>query len=253
MVGHWLKGDGQMVNLGRQTLPPIFRPRLRENIDLAPIAQKITWDQITTPVIMLDIDGVLRNFDTAWQRAWETFTGAPPVCDPDSWDKIDQAADNAGLDRDYAHYMIFEYWGYQIMSTAPHYSGAWEVAHRLKASGWTVILASDQFTTQTRGGTRAWLADNGIPHDYLIWANNKAAIRADVYVEDKPDTLITLKATYPKSAVYRLAQPWNKHLKTDSFITGMLGGSWGTLDSIRELPGALARDLGLVLEDYDPC
>lgn len=162
-----------------------------------------------TPTVMFDLDGVIRDFQTSWMGAWTCYFGDPPHFDPWAWDQIDQAALAIGWTKEAARDLLFRTKGYEIMSGALSYPGSVRAVQLARANGWRVIIATHQMTPETRAGTRAWLKAYQLPYDLLVFTENKAAIMADVYFEDKPENLVTIRGTHWDATVFQVERPWN--------------------------------------------
>lgn len=162
---------------------------------------------------MFDLDGVLRDFDSSWQRAWHKHMGSPPdYPNPLAWDRPGDAAVSIGLPRERGIGLVLGDWGYEVMSQASCYRGALMSVARARANGWRIIVATDQPNPQCRAGTLTWLKRHRVPYDMLVWAKDKRVVKANVYFEDKTQNLIQLALTYPKSTVYWVKRGWNQDL-----------------------------------------
>ena len=166
----------------------------------------ITW--------MLDVDGVLRNFDGSWKYEWGMWTGDPPLCDSRSWNQIEQAAEAACIDYEEAYDYIFRKRGFKVMALANPEPGHYSLVNYLKSKGDRVIIATHQSTPETRAGTIFWLKKWGLWRlaDLVVFTGVKASIVADIYVDDRVETLLDLRERYPLAKIIAPVVPWNRRL-----------------------------------------
>lgn len=162
------------------------------------------------PTVMFDIDGVLRDFISEWRRGWTEHFGNPPVCDDSAWEQLAQAAIAQGMTAKEGYRLIFDEWGWELMTKAKPYEYAKRAVEHFWFYGWSVIMGTHQMNNSTIEATKLWLAHHEIPYDHLVITDNKAAIRADVYFEDKPTTIRALVERYPDAVVVRVAHPCNE-------------------------------------------
>jgi len=181
--------------------------------------------------IMLDLDGVLRDLVGNWRRMWTAKFGEPQ-CDPSSWRQFAQAGAAVGMDEEETYRLLFDEWGYELTSSALPYPGAVGCVRNLRKAGHWVVIGTDQRTENMRFGTVSWLAFFRVPFDELVFTSDKATIEADVYVEDRPETLLALKRQMPGRLVVRMRRPWNQCLAGDGRIPAIdrLEELWGLME-----------------------
>ncbi len=164
--------------------------------------------------IMLDVDGVLRDFNHSWKATWREWTGERAVSDPTSWRQIAEAAKYLGLPEQEALDYIFREKGFEVMAEAEPYPCAMSFVNFLKSCDHRVIIGTHQMTPETRAGTRAWLSRTGIGPlaDLIVFTGVKASIVADVYIDDRVETLLDLQQRRPLSLILAPNRPWNQRL-----------------------------------------
>lgn len=163
------------------------------------------------PVVMLDIDGVLRDFHSSWQAQWRLHFGRDPHYIIGSWNAMEQAGAHEGLSPQESLDLVFRRWGWSIMSGALPYPSAKEAVKFFWYRGWRVVLGTHQDTPEIQRATKHWVKEWEIPYDLMVFTDNKASIKADVYVEDKAETLLSLAGLYyPGSVIVRISRPWNE-------------------------------------------
>lgn len=160
-------------------------------------------------VAMVDIDGVLRNFMSSWILRWWGIYGEGPQFNPYAWNCIEQAGDHVGLSQTQSYDLIFRTHGFDVMALAQPYPNAIEMMGLLRRMGYTIVLATAQATPEIQRGTQAWLRLHKVPYDYLVWATNKAVVQADLYIDDRQETLQMLRETYPAAWIVGVDRPWN--------------------------------------------
>ena len=194
---------------------------------------------------MLDVDGVLRDFDRSWKFTWLEWTGERPVCNPESWEQINQAADKVGIDRQEALDYIFKTKGFDVMANAIPTPGAFSFVNYLKSRGDRVIIGTHQSTPETREGTRAWLDRTGIGPlaDLVVFTGVKASILADCYIDDRIETLVDLRECYPFAVLFAPNVPWNRFLFDRPAWMGrhVVGKTVLRFDTLLDLPLTLER------------
>ena len=90
--------------------------------------------------VMLDIDGVLRDFATGWRRKWEHRFGYYP--EPSTnWTYLEEVGASVGMSSGRTRNLIFVEWGYEIMSKSPAHYGAWRTVDALKHRGHHIVAA----------------------------------------------------------------------------------------------------------------
>lgn len=123
---------------------------------------------------------------------------------PKFWDLSDWGV------RDHGHYERLHYGcfieadGYRRMAPLP---GAVDALRALHLEGvrirvLTGRLWTSEVVTRTLSDTASWLGHHGIPVDDIAFVTDKAAVMADVYVEDAPHFLQALHAAGRRTITY---------------------------------------------------
>jgi len=161
---------------------------------------------------MCDIDGVLRDFDTSWKDKWEKEFGTRPGPNG-KWGQIADAGLEQGLSPEESYDLVFRTWGYEVMFNAQPYPGAiWGLKKLYIDFGVTfVALVSAQYTPETRKATTHWIRRWGLPYDGVVYTENKAAVKANVYIDDKSATVRELSERYPNARLFCPKRVWNEN------------------------------------------
>lgn len=59
--------------------------------------------------------------------------------------------------------------------------------------------------------TRSWLAEWNVPHDTLVFSDDKTVVPTDVFLEDNADNYLALEST-GRCSPYLFDRPWNRHI-----------------------------------------
>jgi 5'(3')-deoxyribonucleotidase len=126
--------------------------------------------------------------------------------------------------------------GYEEMQPLP---GAAAGIRQLRAQGWRIrILTGRMWNAEVilpaLTGTARWLARHQIPADDIAFVTDKAAVHADVSIEDAPHFIASLQET--RRNVIIMDAAYNRHL------AGPRAASWAQVPALaasllRQLPG----------------
>lgn len=192
-----------------------------------------------TPVLGLDLDGVVANYLDALRHHFADTRGTPleHLPTPTVWsladagwgftDEADWADTHAAaVDRG-------------LYATMPALPGAAAALTRLTADGVRIRIITARLThpDQKRRAvtdTAAWLDTAHIPYDDLCFVDDKPSIRADLYIEDAPHVIGALHRH--NRAVLIADAPYNRHL------AGPRAHTWPDLEqqtrTLLHLPGS---------------
>lgn len=142
---------------------------------------------MTRPVIALDADGVLLDYNRAYAQVWErTFGVAPQERDPNAYWALDRWAverlSGEAFERFRARFDE-TFW-----STLPAMSGAVEAAHPLHDAGYTLVCVTAMPACFAEARQRN-LRDLGFPIERVIATGNRAVSgspKAGVLADLKP-------------------------------------------------------------------
>lgn len=165
--------------------------------------------------VSCDVDGVLRNFKDEVTLKWFNHFGSVPQIGRDEWSFIYIWGHLHGMTREEVDHLVFKVWGQEIMQDARPYSGAIPMLSGLKDLGCKIILATAQRTRETQIGTVNWVREWFVPHDKLVFATNKTAIKANIYIDDRFETIKDLERLYPDALNLLVNRPWNRAWRLD--------------------------------------
>lgn len=160
---------------------------------------------MTKPVLGLDLDGVVVNFNAMWIPFWEEdFGEVHHVADIVEWDYRKGGVDMASPD--------FYEWARQRRLWMPHqvrtYGDSLAAAQSLHHQ-WRVHIITSRPDWAKRD-TVDWLTSwSGIRFEDLTFTREKHRVVCDAYVDDSPKNLKALVAYQPTATVYRFVQPYN--------------------------------------------
>lgn len=165
----------------------------------------------------LDLDGVCGDYVAEFRRHVARATGVDEatLADPASWSFVDSWPNAV---RDLDHYMELHsnavkdglFRGLQPMTGVQQ--ALWTlsdndvyiriVTHRLLGKGMHQLAAAD---------TIAWLDRHDLPYRDLCFMGEKAQVEADVYIDDAPHNILSLRASGAEAIVFDA--PYNQHLE----------------------------------------
>jgi 5'-nucleotidase len=202
----------------------------------------------STPLVLgVDLDGVCADYEGAFrasvarQRSLDA-SGLPPQTKMDAYsewgltfDEFEEAHRRAVLeDRMFRH-----------MEPLPGVSEAlWELSDR---GIWIRIITHRlifNWAHETSAAdTAAWLDENRIPYRDLCFIGDKPNVGADLYVDDSPGNIVSLREAGKTAMVFD--QPYNRHLP------GPRATAWSDVVAfVTDVLDARDRQVPLPLDDW---
>lgn len=113
---------------------------------------------------------------------------------------------------------------------------------RLRDAGHTIVLITDRSfgaEDMSRKNTMAWLAREGLVWDEIHFTANKASVRVDYMIDDKPDNVVAMFTANVDA--WLMKTPWNEGLR----------GRFNTTDSLKGyVDYVLGADMMTSLKGY---
>lgn len=165
-------------------------------------------------VLGVDLDGVCADYESAFRSSYASHAGIDPVQLPaqTTLDAFSQWGLSFAEFEEAHRRAVLQDRIFRTMAAVDGVSeGLWElsdngvwiriITHRLLFNGSHEIAAAD---------TAAWLDANDIPYRDLCFIGDKPNVGADVYVDDAPSNVLSLRATGKPVLVFD--QPYNRRL-----------------------------------------
>ena len=152
--------------------------------------------------VALDIDGVLRDFNSALETRYSlSFPGHDPPQEPDQWD-LSQAYPECKDINEFA----FVTHAATLFGHAPVYPGArWFFKELSRKHDVTLVTFQRPNLVEP---TIHWLQRNGFPIDKLFFTGDKFLCNADVLIDDAPH-FITQWVEIQQAPAIKMFRPWN--------------------------------------------
>lgn len=156
--------------------------------------------------LAIDLDGVVADFHKGWiTRYNDDFNAAIPVDAVTVWDGLHLLT----------HFeSMRDFWRWaeggdrsSIFRGLTTYAGAVDSLNALSRQHKIVIVT--QKPRWAVHDTFAWLSDNRIPTTEVHITHDKAGVPADVYLDDAPHHLVSIRNKRPGAHVVRMVRPWN--------------------------------------------
>lgn len=155
--------------------------------------------------VVLDLDGVLYDFEGLWQARAARLLGVHvPAVSTRKWD---QMAEQLGLASNDQFWKWFRDTG-GFEADGPLYPYAQELVASLAAHRYQVTVVTSR-PEWAREQTYQLFLYRFASLPSLVFTEKKWEVPADVYFEDRPETLLSLSVNRPEATVIRVAQPWN--------------------------------------------
>ncbi len=190
-------------------------------------------------VLGVDLDGVVADFARGLKPIAAEWLGVPAdsLTDEISYGFKEWELERAGGYDDLHRFAVKER---QLFATLPPVSGAPAALRRLDTVPEIRIriithrLYIHWFHKEAIRQTSEWLEQHGIPYWDLCFMRDKAAVGANLYLEDSPENIAALRAAKHETIV--VVNSTNRHLP------GPRAESWEDLeDMVRERVEAWAR------------
>lgn len=157
--------------------------------------------------LAIDLDGVVANFHAGWiARYNQEFATTIPLDATTEWDDLHTLTHFPSMG---------EFWAWARGRDAPSvfrwlttYDDAVPALEELARHH--VIVIVTQKPRWAIHDTFAWLSDNRIPTTEVHITRDKASVVADVYLDDAPHHLLSIRDARPDAAVCRMVRPWNQ-------------------------------------------
>lgn len=155
----------------------------------------------------IDLDGVCADFNVGWTRRYNAAFGTDVAhTEVVAWDGVVGLTHFEDMD---------EFWSWaraerpSFFRELPLVPGTWETLRDLAGRRHRIVI----ITAKPRwavADTLGWLAEKELPVDEVHFTFDKAAVPADVYLDDAPTFLRELVANRPDATVCRFVRPWNE-------------------------------------------
>lgn len=187
---------------------------LARNSDESPIIR--SKDQVRAPVSVndvaefvfgVDLDGVVADFIQGLKPIAAEWLGVPltSLTDEVSYGFLEWGLGNAESYNDLHRFALKER---ALFANLPLISGAAPALRRLAADGIRIRIITHRlyipwFHRQAINQTVEWLEAHGVPYWDLCFMAIKSSVEADVYVEDNPTNVESLRAAGREVVVFR--------------------------------------------------
>ena len=158
-------------------------------------------------VLGVDLDGVVANFYAGLLPIAAEWLGVPAGSLPVevSYGLTEWGLDAAGGYEDLHRFAVVQRELFRKLEPMP---GAAAALRRISQRGMRIRIITHRlfikyFHEEAVTQTTAWLEHHGIPYWDLCFMKDKAAVRADLYVEDSPENVAALRADGHETIVFR--------------------------------------------------
>lgn len=164
-------------------------------------------------VLSLDLDGVVADFVTGFQRALTRTLGRHvPIVDRTTYDLATTFAVPATVIDDVFQAGVEDG---TLFASCPVIPGARDAVAALADAGWTIHVVTDRdrfgYGDQCRAVTEAWLTHHRIPYDALTLTADKSSVEGiTAIVDDHPDHIAKFLSTRTGPALL-VDTTWNRH------------------------------------------
>jgi len=161
--------------------------------------------------IGIDVDGVLRKLFERLREVYLEYYPTHKVAHIEEWGDYNIAKYFPIGKKIYPFW--FKWHADEIYLKAATYNGAIEFMRDLKQNGEFVIIVSQQPNKHIEFLTNKWLIDiNKIPHDSIIFTNDKTSFRGSFILDDYTKNLEKILNAGTAIPVC-MDRPWNKDWK----------------------------------------
>lgn len=203
-------------------------------------------------VLGLDLDGVVGDYVSALRNVVSLEKGLDPkdMSEPVEFNMSKAAGWSI---KDTAEYFSLHQMGvrkYRIYRDLPVLEDAVEALKLISEAGVRIKVVTHRLLTKgdhniVIGDTSEWLEKNNIPFSDICFVEDKAAVNADVYIEDAPHNITALQNELGVSRVLIYDQLYNRGVEgvrvTENKVAGRKFSRWARLGAfIPEL--AQSRD-----------
>jgi 5'(3')-deoxyribonucleotidase len=158
-------------------------------------------------VLGVDLDGVVANFYAGLLPIAAEWLGVSAASLPVevSYGLTEWGLDAAGGYEDLHRFAVVQRELFRKLEPMP---GAAAALRRISQQGVRIRIITHRlfikyFHEEAVTQTTAWLEHHGIPYWDLCFMKDKAAVGADLYVEDSPDNVVALRADGHETIVFR--------------------------------------------------
>jgi len=158
-------------------------------------------------VLGVDLDGVVANFYAGLLPIAAEWLGVPAGSLPVevSYGLTEWGLDAAGGYEDLHRFAVVQRELFRKLEPMP---GAAAALRRISQRGMRIRIITHRlfikyFHEEAVTQTTAWLEHHGIPYWDLCFMKDKAAVGADLYVEDSPENVAALRADGHETIVFR--------------------------------------------------
>jgi 5'-nucleotidase len=201
-------------------------------------------------VLGIDLDGVCADYTEGFRAIVAERMGVEPGSLPleRDWDYEEWGIEPDDLDEHRRHAVVER----RMFRSLPMIDGAAETLWRLSDAGaWIRILTHRLYVNFNHSvavsDTVEWLDDVGIPYRDLCFLGEKPQVEADLYVDDAPPNIISLRRAGNQVLVFD--QPYNREIKdpratdwpeVENFVMDLLVAHSGKYGVQSRLPGLSA-------------
>jgi 5'(3')-deoxyribonucleotidase len=179
-------------------------------------------------VLGVDLDGVVANFYAGLRPIAAEWLGVPAESLPMevSYGLTEWGLEAAGGYEDLHRFAVTQRELFRKLTPMP---GAPAALRRISQSDVRIRIITHRlyvkyFHEEAVTQTTAWLEHHGIPYWDLCFMKDKAAVGADLYVEDSPDNVEALRADGHETIVFRNST--NRH------IAAPQAADWGDVERL---------------------
>jgi 5'(3')-deoxyribonucleotidase len=178
-------------------------------------------------VLGVDLDGVVANFYAGFLPIVAEWRGVPPESLPAA---VSYGLAEWGLDpTSYEQVHRFGVVQRELFRRLEPMPGAPAALRRISQGGVRIRIITHRlyikyFHEQAVTQTTAWLEHHGIPYWDLCFMKDKAAVGADLYVEDSPGNVEALRADGHETIVFRNS--------TNTHIGPPQAASWADVETL---------------------
>lgn len=181
-----------------------------------------------TFVLGVDLDGVCADYTVAFAEVVAAEKGCSVADLPAerSWDFQEWGLDElGGFDRLHRIAVLER----RFFRDMPAIDGCAEALWRLSDAGVWIRIITHRLVVHwghqvAVGDTVAWLDANGVPYRDLCFLGRKPEVEADLYVDDAPHNVESLRSAGNQVIVFD--QPYNRH------VHGLRANTWAQVEEI---------------------
>ena len=168
-------------------------------------------------VLGLDLDGVVGDYTAAFRPVVAEIKGQSieDMSDPVEFDLSKCPGWNIVDRADFAHCHKIAINDFHIYRNMPIYDGAVARLREMSDLGVRIKIVTTRLITKgdhhkVISDTSAWLEEHGVPFSEICFVSDKAAVGADLYLDDAPHNITQIQEVLGKNRILIYDQLYNR-------------------------------------------